>query len=66
MQEYTFVMACLIRSRAMLSRFSLKDTGNVSVEVPAALWESLGEGMHRACSRDAADDKRTVVRRKIL
>jgi hypothetical protein len=37
MQEYTFVMACLIRYQAMSSHFSLKDTGNVFVEVPAAL-----------------------------
>lgn len=59
-------MACLIQSQAMSSHFSLKDTGNVSVEVPAALQESLGEGMHRASSCDAADDKCTVVSRKIF
>ena len=59
-------MACLIRSQATSSRFSLKDTGNVSVEVPAALQESLGEGVQRASSCDTADDKGTVIRRKIL
>lgn len=59
-------MACLIRSPAMSNRFSLKDTGKVSVEVPAALQESLGEGVQRASSCDVADDKGTDARRKIL
>jgi hypothetical protein len=31
MQEYTSAMACLTQSQAMSSRFSLQDTGKVSV-----------------------------------